>query len=108
MQAFRWVLPTPGGPRKITLFLSDKGRIEEGHHALTIQLGLKGKIKLVDVLDPDEYLTPIGPFLRKSSLDGLKSSFELWVEFDAYYLMNRSVIFDLERIFHFNFVMFSV
>jgi len=41
-----------GGPKKDHVaFLADKGQIEEGHHLLAIQLGLEGKIELVDALD---------------------------------------------------------
>ena len=32
-------------------FLADKSQIEQGHHLLAIQLGLEGKIELIDALD---------------------------------------------------------
>jgi len=44
--------------------------------------------------NPDAYLTPIGSFLRKFSLDELPIPVK--VEFDAYYLKNRSFALDFK------------
>jgi O-antigen biosynthesis protein WbqP len=43
--------------------------------------------------NPEKYLTPIGPFLRKLSLDELPNPVK--VEYDEYYLKNRSFLLDL-------------
>ena len=44
--------------------------------------------------NPEKYLTPIGPFLRKLSLDELPNPVK--GEYDEYYLKNRSFLLDLK------------
>ena len=44
--------------------------------------------------NPDIYLTPVGSFLRRFSLDELPIPVK--VGFDEYYLKNRSFLFDLK------------